>query len=311
MVKKPTELAFFVACMHAAMTPIIPTKAASVAAPVAKRFDWKMRLFLGLVLFCMVYRCVGQVLPMYDWGVALGVQRLPRPLPTPAEKEALRTVSGTPDPVLAEYGAVACALADYCNPWPDHATREHIHSPLDGVEYAASWVDARIGFLECLVGVRQRWQMFAPSLDKAISHVRARLFYDDDTETIVHQLAEPADFTRGGHSWFEERILSHEVYTQMDASRSWGYCNLLAHRHARNASGAKLVYITLFCVWVMLPEPGVDAQAHYEQQNRLTASPPRLVGSFRSDSSRAASGQVWPDYFGFDVATGTGSMLGV
>ncbi len=147
------------------------------------------------------------------------------------------------------------------------------------------------------------------TLDKSLTQVRARLFYDDGSEIIVHQGAEPADFTHGGHALFEERVLSYEVYTQNSDLNSEGYCNLLAHRHAHNANGAKLLWITLFCVQVDMPAPGDDALAHYQKQNRLTVTPPRLAGTFRSDRSRAVSEQVLPDRYEFDVARGKGRPL--
>jgi hypothetical protein len=211
-----------------------------------------------------------------------------------------------PQPVLAACLATVVSLRNFWIPWPGPETRAQIATPLDGVKFAACWVDARVKFLECLVGTRQKWEMFAPSVDKSLTQVRARLFYDDDSEMIVHQGAEPPDLTHGGHGLFEERILSYEVYTQNDLLKSAGYCNLLAHRHPRNANGAKLVCIVLFCVWVDMPEPGVDALAHYQEQNRRIVTAPRLPGWYRSDSSRAVSWQVLPDYYMYDAVKGVG-----
>ena len=275
-----------------------------------RRFSWKMRLFLSGLLFCMIYSCVSLHLPMTQWRNDYGIETLPLPLPTQAERMALREAANAdnPHPVLAAYMATAVSLRDYWNPWPSPAARDQMSTPLHGVQYAACWLDSRIKFLESLVGARQKWEMFAPSVVKFITHARAWLFYDDGSEIRLKQIAEPEDFTHGGHGLLEERILSYEVSTQYDESNSWGYCNLLAHRHPTNSKGAKLVYIVLYFVGVELPDPEADALAWYQEQNRLSAWPPRLAGKFRSDSEHAAY-WVYPDYYAFDAVSRQGGFI--
>ena len=89
----------------------------------------------------------------------------------------------------------------------------------------------------------------------------------------------------------------------------WGYCNLLAHRYAVNDKGAKLVRIVLFHVDVDLAHPTVDAMEHYREQQEMTESPLRLQGAYRSDQSQAASTQIWPDEYEFDVRRWEGWKL--
>ncbi len=125
-------------------------------SPYPRRFSWKMRFFLSGLLFCMIESCVGLLLPMTQWRGVYGVEYLPLPLPTPAQQKALSETASAdnPDPVLAAYMATLVSLVDYLNPWPGPETREQITTLLDGVKYAACWVDARVKFLECLVGAQ-------------------------------------------------------------------------------------------------------------------------------------------------------------
>jgi hypothetical protein len=275
-----------------------------------RRFSWKMRLFLSLFIFCIAYRSVTVLLPISQWCEEYAMAELPRPLPWSARRAELRAdaPSGNHFPVLADCGKTAVAIVQFCNPWPSSETRDLIESPLDLVRFVAAWLHSRVLFLERLVAIYEQWGMFAPVVDQTRIHTRARLFYDDGSEIVIRQRAEPADYTHYSH-WFEEKILGYEYLVQERDSNSYGYCNMLASRHLHNSDGAQLVAIVLFTVRVELAPPGADAMAHYKEQMRRTATPPRLPGYFRSDASRAASVQVRPDFYAFDVASWQGLPL--
>ena len=93
-----------------------------------------------------------------------------------------------------------------------------------------------------------------------------------------------------------------------DKQQCCAYCKLLAQRHPVNAKGASLVKIVLFQVEVILAPPGADAMAHYQEQNRLTANPPLIPGTFHTDAKRAST-QVRGDLYEFDPVTGKGCLL--
>jgi hypothetical protein len=247
---------------------------------------------------------------MSDWCTKYAVDELPPPPPSPADRVALRADAGpdNPYPVADAWLRAARSMVDYLNPWPSAKTRAQIQTPLDGVKCAACWLFGRVEFLERLAGLTERWDLYAPSVDKFIVPIRVRLSYSDGSEIVLRQRAEPADFTHFTH-WFEEKIVNYEyLVAEKNPEYCWGYCNLLAHQHARNPAGASLVRIVLFRVYVELVPPGNDALVHYQEQNRLTQSPPRSPNGYGSDRKLAAA-HVLPDFYEFDPLTKTGWQL--
>jgi hypothetical protein len=168
-----------------------------------------------------------------------------------------------------------------------------VRSPGDLGRWAFCWASSRLELWENLVGFRQQWQMFSPGASRRKWVTRARLIYSDGTTRVVRNHGDPEDLTRYSH-WFEEKILDHELAVDDDEDRAdeaLGYCNLLAHRHARNKAGRPLKTIRLFQVRYDLTPPGADARAWLEAQ---TGPPPD---------------QVFPDFYEYDVANRDGKFL--
>ncbi len=212
------------------------------------------------------------------------------------------------DPVALACLESAVDVLKFCNPQPSSATLERIKSPLDGVLYTAAWLNSRLDFLERLAGIHEEWIMFAPNVPKETVFLRARLIFDDDTEIVIRQLSEPDDLTKGGHGWLEERVTNHEYWAYEFPSCCWGYCNLLAHRHPRNDEGVPLKWVVLLYAATYRVPPGVDALAHYQEQNRLTATPPRIPNSYRSQTIKGEPTQI-RDFYLYTVKTHGGKQL--
>jgi hypothetical protein len=252
---------------------------------------------------------------MSDWADQYDVDLYPVRLSTAAElaEKSRKATDDNPHPVAEDFLDTADALWDYWRPWPGKKTRAKIKSWDDGAKVAACGVYGRLAFLEHLCGVNENWPMFSPSVAAVNYHTRARLVYevdrdDEESDRIVRQNVEPEDYGRYSH-WFMERVTNYETRVDDDdAKPCYGWCNYLVHRYPQNARGAPLVKIVLFQVKVYYPPPGTDPGPHYAEQNRLTVSPPRAPGSFRSDPERSAA-QVLPDFYEFDVAERKGRLL--
>jgi hypothetical protein len=282
----------------------------SEASIYPKRFSWPMRLFLSVLLFCMIYRSFAVLFPMEPWYEEYAVEPLPAPLPTAAERMKLLADANTdnPHPLRDRYGHTAISLLNFFVPWPGAETREQIESPLDAAKVAACWLDSRLDFLERLLAVQEQWAMFSEGIDHEKHHARARLYFDDGSTTVVRLRAEPEDLTQYRH-WFEERVINHEGQVPSSIRAAHGYCNLVAHRDVRGPKGARLVKIVVFKVEVRLAPPGVDARAHYQMQNHLVGNRPELAGDFRLETNLAGK-LILPDYYEFDVDTRQGRWLG-
>jgi hypothetical protein len=312
-----------------------------------RRFGWPMRIFLTLFIAALTYRCFSVLYPLDDWRSDYGMRSYPRRLSTPGEREELarKTSDDNPHPVLEDVMLTADSVWDFMKPWPDADTRPKIKSWSDSGKVAACWLNTRLCFVEHVCALDEGWPMFSPSVASEHVFARARLFYHDDSEEIVRQTSEPADY---GHfwRWFNDKRGNYERRAAYnDDNGCQGYCNWLAHRYTYNAHGEKLVKIVLFQIKVVVPPPGTDPVAHFAQQNRLTADPPRRAGQYRSERAGPAtlivggaaglSGgsavrrnahlwtpQVLPDFYEFDViyevdvvtgkeiVTGKGTMLG-
>ncbi|HYV35794.1 MAG TPA: hypothetical protein VE988_08835 [Gemmataceae bacterium] len=297
-----------------------PVPAAQPPQPYPRRFSWPMRIFLTVFVFSLTFRCFALVLPMYDWRTHYGIDELPPPLPPllPPAKAAMREAINNEE--VVETASVGSVLY-YCKPWQDKNTRDRLKSNWDVFKFAAAWLNTRLRFVECLIGVSEQWGMYAPVVAEMKYHSRVRLCYSDGTDVVLWQSAEPRDYTRFGH-WFQERVINHEGEVVNELTQRQGYCHMLAHRYAHNSAGAKLEKIVLLMVVVKLAPPklpagpvlvntlhqvnidlwpsGADALAHYEEVNALTATPPRMPGTFQS---RPDSDEIY-DFYTFEVEKG-------
>src|SRR5436305_9698214 len=72
-----------------------PTDRPQVAAP--PRFCWPMRIFLGFLVFDMVFHSFAALTPADDWCKELGLRRFPDGLPSAEERRKLAEKSSTQD----------------------------------------------------------------------------------------------------------------------------------------------------------------------------------------------------------------------
>jgi hypothetical protein len=293
-----------------------------------------MRIFLTLFLASITYRCFAIFLPISDWASDYSVRRYPTRLSTLAELEeaAGKTSNEKPHPVADDLLLTADSVWDYWKPWPDADTRAQIKTWSDGAKVTACWFHYRLGFVEHVCAINEGWPMFSPTVATSEILTRARLFYADDRDVVLRQVSEPEDYAHYCRWFYDKRGNYERSADDNDPDSCEGYCNFLLHRYGQNAEGAKLVKIVLFRVRVILPPPNVDPKAHYEEQNRRTASPPRRDGHYRSDRAGPAAlvvgagagvtggrvvranaalwtPQVLPDYYEYDVAERKGRSL--
>src|SRR5436190_1948834 len=126
--------------------------------PYPKRFSWKMRLFLTVFLFALAYRCLAILFPMSEWCAKYGIDELPPPLPSPAERIVLRERASTDDhwPVLGACLSTADSVWEFLRPWPSAKSRERIDTAGDGLKCAACWVYTKVLFMERLAGLTEK-----------------------------------------------------------------------------------------------------------------------------------------------------------
>src|SRR3954453_9392642 len=129
--------------------PLSLTDRPQTASP--PRFCWPMRIFLGFLVFDMVFHSFAALTPVDDWCKDLGMRRFPDPLPTAEErrKPAEKTRDDKPDPV---------SVWDYFKPWPSQQTRRKIEGWGDRRRFAVCWLTTRLGFLNRLVRFDQGWE---------------------------------------------------------------------------------------------------------------------------------------------------------
>lgn len=272
-----------------------PAPAADAKAPYPTRFGWPMRLFLGFLLFEIVFRSFSVCFNWPGWAEDLDMRTMPRRLPTRAEMAELARGArpGEPDPVREDVMIALDSLWEFFKPWPGRDVRPKLRSWGDTGRWAFVWLSSRLEFLENVAGVNEEWPMFSPSVSKEQGLARARLVYADGTERVVRSRSDPEDLTSYGH-WFEEKVLDYELKVQEGegkGSDNFGWCNLLAHRHARNEAGSELKTIYLFLVRYDLTPPGADAR---EWMRRQTGPPPE---------------QRYKDFYEYDVRARHGKRL--
>jgi hypothetical protein len=261
------------------------------------RFGWGMRLFLGVLLFEIVFRSLSVLFPWADWAgeSELDMRTMPVRLPTQAEMAGLAEKATTerPHPVADDVMESLDSLWDYWKPWPEARTRAKMRNWTDGGKWGLCWLSSRFDFVENVIGFNQEWPMFSPGVATKKWFARARLVYADGSDQIVRGLCDPDDLTRYSH-WFQEKILDHELKIKEGKGHvddNFGYCNLLSHRYPHNQAGSPLTRIYLFIVRYEFPPPGVDARAWLAEQT----GPPAK--------------QVYADFYVFDATTRNGKCL--
>jgi hypothetical protein len=253
--------------------------------PYPTRFGWGMRLLLGVLLFDMFFRSFSTLYPWEEWAGELAMPG-PRRLPTRAEMAA------SPDGGRAATAEALRALPAYFVPWPEEETRRRLVSPADAAKWGPAWLATRLGALERVVGINQEWPMFSPNVRKVRHLARARLRFADGSEQTVRMVSDPPDLTRYSH-WFEEKVLDYEGLVSPGSGQNtnnFGYCNLLLHRHPRNAAGSPLRAVELYMVRYDAPPPGEGR----EWLRRQTGPP---------------QGQVYPVFYVFDGTARHGKCL--
>ena len=265
------------------------------AAAGPPRFGWPMRLFLGVLLFDIVFRSLSVLFPWTDWARELDMRFLPSRLPTRAELAELsaRDTPEEPNPGGEEVMQALGSAWRFWRPWPGEESRRRIRTAGDGGKFAFCWLCSRLEFVENVCGINEEWPMFSPNVSRRKWVPRARLVFADGSELVVRPAADPGDPTRYSH-WNQEKVLDYELKVREGADHAddcFGWCNLLAHRHPRNEAGSPLVRVVCFQVRYDFPPPGADARAFLAAQ----AGPPPE--------------QVYPDFYEYDVATRHGKCL--
>src|SRR5262245_21511163 len=97
----------------------------SSSPPPRPRFSWPMRLFLGFVLFDMLFRSFMALVPHRDWGKEFGMSTMPRGLPAPQEREELARKRAEADHNLLTERVMSSfdSLWEFWRPWPGPETR--------------------------------------------------------------------------------------------------------------------------------------------------------------------------------------------
>lgn len=252
-----------------------------------------MRIFIGILVFDIVFRSMSVLYPWDEWADELDVAAWPAGrLPTRAEMTKLGEKADPEafDPVAEESFQGLDALWDYLRPWPGKSIRAKLLTAEDWGKWSLVWLSSRLQFAESVIGFDQRWPMFSPSVSTRKWLVRSRLTYADGSERIVRQHADPEDLTCYAH-WNQEKILDHELQVRekpSHVSECRGYCNLLAHRYATNAAGSPLVKISLFDLYYLYPGPDDDPEVFLREQSGPPAE------------------QIRPVFYVYDVATRQG-----
>lgn len=232
------------------------------------RFSWPMRLFLTALLVDIIYHSFSSLTPYRDWLSDWKLERYPKRLPTWGEIEELRddAPADKPSPLVERVYETLDSAWDYFKPWPPRNVRGKIVGWEDRGMFLLAWTTSRLDFFENLIGVPQRWSMFSPNASKEASVGRIRLLYADGSRRDVRLLADPEDLTRYSH-WLEEKVLDCELKVIGDWDSRYGYCNYIAHRHARNAAGSPVTAIYVYKINYRYPNPGEDAHEVLKKQS--------------------------------------------
>lgn len=242
-----------------------------------RHFGWPMRLFLGVMVFWMAFRSLVGLVNTDKWASELNIEESPTVgLPAPTGPDA------PPDEERAERLMAAFDSAwDFFRPWPGPASRAKIHSASDSGRFMIVWLSTRLGFLEHLAGTNQGWDMFCPDVSTQRTLTRARLIYADGSERIVRGPGDPQSLTHFGQRFNYLDLRLAQAAGKGYSRSCLGYCNLLRHRHPRNAAGSPLARIRLYQATIVFPPPGVSATEHMrEQEEKTVDGGPGCSGDF-------------------------------
>lgn len=241
--------------------PIVAELAAEDnTSPPKPRFSWPMRLFLGFLLFDMVFHSFTALTPYEEWLKEFGMERFPRRLPTRAEIRELAADAGpnNPTPVADRVCDSLDAVWDYFKPWPAQRVRHQITDWRQAGKYAVCWLTSRLEFFEAIVGIDQAWRMFSPNASDRATVSRIRLLFADGTRRDVRLICDPEDLTCYSH-WFQEKLLDCVLPLPDDPDARIGYCNYLRHRFPTNGAGSPLEAIYFYTITYYFPAPEEDA----------------------------------------------------
>ena len=228
------------------------------------RFSWPKRFLLAFLLFDIVGQSVLALVNYGPWMDEKGMGRFPRPLTSLKEWSELAHEDG---PALSERIWDTCdSLWDYAKPWPNKAVREQFCSWSDWGMYGVAWLGSRLAMVNNVIGIRQHWTMFSPTVAKGIGLPRARLLYADDTSRVVRSVLDPEDLTHFWR-WLNQRRCDSEKYLFDDELWRIGYYSFLRHQYPAADSGAPLAKILLYRVHYDFPAPDEDAAEVLRRQN--------------------------------------------
>ncbi len=231
-----------------------------------------MRIFLTILLTDIIGHSILALFPTREWSKEFSFETYPLELPHPELRQRLRDKESDRaiGPLAERYFDTLDSFWAYWKPWPDEDVRKKIKGKWDVAKFGVVWTYYHMSFFENLVYAPQKWTMFSPNVGKWDVCVRARLIYEDGSHVTVRTLAEPEDITHYESFRFatEKRLqYSTKLDRHGDIDARVGYCNLLAHRHAKNEAGSPLVKILLVEVRYDYPEPGEGSREDYEELN--------------------------------------------
>lgn len=228
-------------------------------------FSWRMRFFLGFLLFDIIGHSFLSLAPYRDWLEERKLKNFPKALPTQAQIKHL--LEGNEEESLGDrLLETADSVWDFYKPWPERTVRDSLTTSNDVIMYSVSWIVSRLDGLESALNIPQRWVMFSPNASRSATVARFRLKYADGSTKVIRLTADPEDLTNYGH-WFEEKILDAELKVPSDWDSRVGYCNFLAHQHARSESGAGLAAIYVYKIRYEYPVPGENIAEKLQKQN--------------------------------------------
>jgi hypothetical protein len=228
-----------------------------------------MRLFLGFLLFDIIFRSFIALVPYNDWRKELEMRKLPLALPDPEEREDLARKTEDADHDLLTERTMRSfdSLWEFWKPWPSAESRKKMVTFADAGKFTLAWMSTRLDFLENLVHLQQNWTMFSPNVSNYDRVVRAQLAYEDGSEQSVRNESEPDDLLHySSFRFLTEKRLQYTTRLGNDDDARRGYGNLLAHRYPRNEAGSPLKKVYLTLVLYDYPKPGEDARAAMEEQ---------------------------------------------
>lgn len=252
------------------MTESSPTIPHGESPPLPPpRFRWPMRLFLGFLIFDMVFHSLAALTPYREWlEDDFRIARLPKRLPTLEEITELQAKASpsNPGPVSDRLLESFDSVWEFLKPWPDQDTRRKLKTWEDKGKFALTWVTSRLDFFESLAGTPQRWTMFSPNASRGATVARIRLLFQDGSRQDVRLTADPVDLTNYSH-WFQEKVLDSELRIPSDWDSRFGYCNYLKHQFNQNAKGSPLEKIYIYKIKYRYPDPSEDAVEVLRSQN--------------------------------------------